>query len=319
MSSHLTRAARANSQRRLSQTTYDRSVLYRNQAPMRPTPQATQTSKRIKLRMILVALLLLAIGSHGLWTKHAAAETVAAQQAHQAAVAEAKQKTATFASQMNALITMNPQDTLSIATATDADGVRTYGSNDAFDGASTGKLLTAIDYLHHVEQGTASLNQKIDGQSAQYLLKIMIINSDDTAWETLNNYLSHEDLSDYAGNIGFNNYDPWTNSFTASDVAMLLQQLYDGKLVNASHRSLLLSYLARANYRGYVVAAVPSNDTVYHKIGIDEDTVNDATIIKSDDHYVVLVIFTDGHGTYNWNARAQLMQMIAKDAMAAYL
>ena len=87
----------------------------------------------------------------------------------------------------------------------------------------------------------------------------------------------------------------------------------------SAHRSLQLSYLSQANYRNYIVAAVPAGDQVYHKVGINDDTLNDAAIIKQGDKYVVLVIFTNGNGNYDLDHRGQLTQDITRQATAAYL
>jgi beta-lactamase class A len=81
----------------------------------------------------------------------------------------------------------------------------------------------------------------------------------------------------------------------------------------------MMKYLGEANYRQYIVAAVPAGDKVYHKIGIDNDTINDAAIITSNNEYLVLVIFTNGNGSYDWSSRQQLIQTITKDAVQAYL
>ena len=48
------------------------------------------------------------------------------------------------------------------------------GETAAFTAASTTKVLAAAAYLHQVEQGTHSLDETIDGQSAQTLLQNMI-------------------------------------------------------------------------------------------------------------------------------------------------
>ena len=309
---------RSDSQHSFNQTDYAKFMLNRNHAGYKRVDRK-KSRGLLKFASLLVVLVLVALSGHVLWSKHVSAEMKTARQAQIETAEDAKRKVAIFSTQMSALFVANPADTIGVATASASDGVQSYGVSDPFDGASDGKLLTAADYLHHVEQGTASLNQNIDGQSAEYWLKIMLVNSDDTAWAELNGYLTHEDLENYAGTIGFNDYDPNINTFLPSDAARLLQQLYSGQLLNNADRSLMLGYLAQADYRTYIVPAVPKSDMVYHKIGLDGDEVNDAAIITNGQKYIVLVIFTNGNGSYNWNARAQLMQAITRDAIAAYL
>jgi beta-lactamase class A len=294
-------------------------MLYRNQASYRRPNTSQPNPGRLKLRIVAVAILLAAFSGHSLWSKHVSAEMVASKQADAAAAVAAEKKSAIFAHQVDELIAANPADDVSVAVATSDGEVQSFGQTSTFDGASTAKLLTAADYLHHVDQGSATLKQRIDGRPAQDWLKTMLVDSDDTAWAELNDYLGHSDLTRYAESLGFSDYNADDNTFSAGDMASLLQKLYDGKLLNDSHQSLVLGYLKQANYRQYIVAAVQRDETVYHKIGIDEDVVNDAAIIANKQHYFTLVIFTNGHGTYNWDVRAQLMQSITKAAQTAFL
>ena len=281
-----------------------------------------QPEKRSRLRTLerwLVVLLVLAFAGHIAWTKHVAAEDLAAQQAAAQAAKVAQQAAADFDNQANQLIAANPQDTISVAVAGDKVNLQTLGSTAIFDGASTGKLLTATDLLAHAERGTASLRQQIDGQTAGGWLAKMIVNSDNNAWAELNDFLTHPDLAAYASAAGFNNYDADTNTFTSTDIAVLLQKLYSGNLLKPADRGLLLGYMSRANYRQYIVAAVPSGYTVYHKIGFDDDTLNDVAIITHNGHFLVLAIYSNGNGSYDQANRTQLIHTITKDAIGAFL
>jgi len=277
-----------------------------------------RSGKHHTRRFLLAAVLLAGIGGHLVWSAHVSAE-MSTRQAQIAAAALTAQRVKKLNDQITTLLPANPDVTLSISTISQVNGLQHYGSGAPFDGASVGKLLTATDFLHHVELRTASLQQIIDGQTAQSLLQQMIVNSDDAAWTSLNDFLTHADLGRFADSQGIHGYDPDTNTFGSNDIALLLQKLYDRQLLNAANRSLLLSYMAQANYRTFIVAGVPAGYTVYHKVGEDDDDVHDAAIITNGKHYVILVIFTDGYGTYDWDARAQLMQTITQDVSAAYL
>ena len=276
------------------------------------------SSKHRTRRFLLIAVLLAGIGGHLVWSAHVSAE-MSSRQAQIAAAALTAQKAQKLNDQIAALLLANPGITLSISTISQVNGLQHYGSSAPFDGASVGKLLTAADFLHHVESHTASLQQIIAGQTAEALLQQMIVNSDDAAWTSLNDFLTHTDLGRFADSQGIRGYDPDTNTFDSNDIALLLEKLYDRQLLNAADRSLLLSYMAQANYRIFIVAGTPTGDTVYHKVGEDDDDVHDAAIITNGQHYVILVIFTDGNGVYDWGARAQLMQTVAREVSAAYL
>jgi beta-lactamase class A len=243
----------------------------------------------------------------------AKAEREAAAQA--AARAAAAKATASFAAQVNAVIAANPSTNISISTVTPISGLQHYGTSSVFLAASTGKLITATDFLHHVEIGKASLTQTIGGSSAEHLLEILIVNSDDTAWDELNEFLTYPDLEKYAATMGITDYQAYPNKLTSNDIAIVLNHLYNTNLLNSADRSLLLGYMQRANYRQYVVPAVPTDDVIYHKIGLYLDNVHDATIITHGNQWLILVIFTSGSGS----PRAAIMQQIAKDAIADFL
>jgi beta-lactamase class A len=194
-----------------------------------------------------------------------------------------------------------------------------YGVNQTFQAASTAKILTAAYYLHQVEAGQESLGETINGNTAEYELQQMIVVSDDNAWAALNEDLGYNNLQNYADTtLGINDYQAYNNSLSSGDIALALQKLWQGNLLNSSNTQLLLSYMKQANYRQYIVPAVPSYDTIYHKIGLYEDYVNDAAIITHNQQTFVIVIFTNGNGTYSWPERAATMQEITKAALKAY-
>jgi beta-lactamase class A len=192
-----------------------------------------------------------------------------------------------------------------------------YGDNQQMTAGSVGKLITAVDFLHQVEIGQESLSEQLNGDSAQDELQQMIVVSDDTSWEDLNEELTYPQIGSYATSIGLN-YDYVDNAISSQDINVLLQKLYSDQLLSSQDTKLLLSYMKEANYRSYIVPAVPSDDTIYHKIGLYNDNVNDAAIITHGSSAIALTIFTNGNGIYNWSERAQLIQEITKAVLACY-
>lgn len=194
-----------------------------------------------------------------------------------------------------------------------------YGTNDTFQAASTAKIITAEYFLHEVEEGQQSLTETVNGNTAQYELQQMIVVSDDNAWAALNNLLGYNNLQNYADKqFGISDYQAYNNSLSSKDIALALQQLWQGTVLNKSNTQLLLGYLKIANYREYIVPAIPADDTIYHKIGLYQDYVNDAAIITHNNQSYVLVIFTNGKGAYDWPARATSMQNITKATLKAF-
>lgn len=183
--------------------------------------------------------------------------------------------------QINQLIAAHVGVDVSVSIIDPQTGARKhYGETAGFQAASTGKLLTAACFLHQVEQGQQSLQQTIDGQTAQDLLQAMIVNSDDDAWVDLNGILGHNQLASYADSLGITDYNVSGNVLTSDDIALILQKLLSGTLLNSAHTTLLRTYMQQANYRSFIVAAAPAGYTVYHKAGEVEDEVHDAAIIR---------------------------------------
>jgi beta-lactamase class A len=272
-----------------------------------------------KPALALLAVFMSLAVIHAGWNNHVAAAAAQTREAQYSAAILQQAKTDKFKTQVSSLIAKNPNLKIGVSVI-GADGVlHNVGAQQVFDAASTAKLLTATAYLHQVELRKASLDRRIDGQLASILLQTMIVDSDDTAWASLNNYLGHPLLQIYAEQLGITDYNAESNSLAARDVAVLLYKLSSGNLLQANHAQQLLGYMHAANFRSYIIPAVDPGTQAYHKVGINDDTVNDAAILERHGKRLSLVIFTNGNGTYNWTARAILLQQITRDAQAAYL
>lgn len=175
-----------------------------------------------------------------------------------------------------------------------------YGVTEPFMAASVAKLLTATLILHKVETNQLKPHQHIGGAPINGQLEKLVVESDNTAWQTFNTYLGTTELTQYARQIGLNSYNREANTMTTSDVAKLLSQLYQEKLLNHDHTQQLLSYLKKADSDQYIQAAVPDHLTSYHKAGYLNDRLHDTAIITDGDRAFVLVIFTKGTNPYNF-------------------
>lgn len=190
----------------------------------------------------------------------------------------------------------------------------TFGEPAAYTAASINKLVTALAYIHKVEQGTATLSQYIGGDTAQNQIEKALVNSDNAAWESFytTKQVSCAAHNAYAAEIGLTRYECKQNVISAPDTALLLQKLYQGKLANKTHTDMVLGYLRQANYREYIVSAVPQNLTVYHKVGYLTDRVHDAAIITDGKKSYVLAVFTKSTGSYDTPAGIRLFQDITR-------
>ena len=235
--------------------------------------------------------------------------------------AEDSVKLTTLKSTVNSVISNNSSINFEISAVDISGGNKqlSFGVSGPMAAASVSKVLVAIDFLAEVEKGQQTMSETLDdGDIASYDMQQMIVVSDDTSWQSFIDQLTPNQLDSFARSIGVNSYDENNNTLSAYDTADLMAKLYEGKLLNKSNTDLLLGYLEQANYRQYMVPAVPSYDTIYHKIGLYNDNVNDAAIITNGTQSISLVIFTNGNGTYDWNNRATLMQEITTAFLSYY-
>jgi len=235
-----------------------------------------------------------------------------------------KSATATqnFASDMQAAINNYPALDASAALI-DLDTGQTYNAGKTgtlFKAASTAKVLAAVDYMHEVEQGNATLDEEIDGTSAQQLIEKMLEVSDNDAWADINDFLGAQQQK-YAQSIGLASFTGGDyNTITASDQAKLLAQLAEGKLINSAERTTLYTYMENADGTNLITAAAPSGATVYHKYGELWGYLNDTAIINFNVHHFALVIFTNNEdGTADdYNDQVALIQSVSAAVFADY-
>jgi beta-lactamase class A len=218
------------------------------------------------------------------------------------------------------VIDQHPELNLSVS-LTDLQTGKTYnyGDSSSFTAASVGKLITTATFMNKVEKGTASLSQTVGGFTAKTEIQKMLVESDNTAWKNMEEAVTLSAQQTYAESIGITSYNASENTVSSSDIALLLTKLSSGKLMSDDHAELILSYMAQANYRGYIVAAIPDGVNVYHKVGLLEDRVHDAAIIKKGDRSYVLVIFSKAKsGVYDFSQAAPLFGAITTDSLQAF-
>jgi beta-lactamase class A len=279
---------------------------------------ATNGRRIVKLSSLLILVTIALVLLHFVAIKKVHAEKIPAPKPAQTPTS---QQLASMAGSINSIVNSDPDIDVGVSIINLNDNQsQQYGVTDPFEAASTAKLITAADYLHHVEAGSASLGDSVNGATAQYELQQMIEVSDDNAWLAFNDLLGHPDLQNYASSIGLTNYDPDLNTLPASDIATLLQKLYEGKLLNSSDTRLLLSYMAAANYSDYIGGVVPGNVKFYHKAGVLDDRIHDAAIIDNGKNPIVLVIFTKNESDESDAApdQVQIIQQISTAVFNAY-
>lgn len=204
----------------------------------------------------------------------------------------------------------------------DLDNGKQYnaGLDVAFRGASTTKVLTAVDYMRLVEQGSASLDTQINGASAQVMLKSLLQQSNNAAWSAFEAFIGKSNLETYAHSIGMTSFSIADNTLQAQDEALLLSKLYQGKLITATHTQLLLSFMQDTDNEQLIPAALPADAVVHHKYGYLEGELHDAAIIRYQSHTFVLVIYTNNQQTTtdDYASRVALIHKLTDVVVADY-
>lgn len=196
--------------------------------------------------------------------------------------------------EINAVIAANSGYQLGVALIDVADGeVHEYGVKTKFVAASTGKILAAAAYYHLVETGKASLAAPMGASTAGQQIRQMVQQSNNDSWALILAAVGHKGLINYAASMGIP-YDRTVNSLTPAEMARILSNLYSGRLLNAANTAQLLSYMQQTNYETLIPAAAPAGISVFHKYGLLNGYLHDASVLVQGDRAYVFVVYTLG-------------------------
>ncbi|MCZ9882998.1 serine hydrolase [Arthrobacter sp. B2a2-09] len=250
-------------------------------------------------------------------TTAAAAPTTAAAAAPTSVAAAPAQTAAgtvtpAFDAQINGIINANSQYQIGVALIDLSDGsTHQYGVQEPFEAASTAKVLSAIAYYHLVETGAASLDDPLGDYTSGFQIKEMIQDSDNDSWSLIMDTIGHRELQAYATSIGIS-YDPENNTLTPSEMASIMAGLYGGKLLNQQDTAQLLSYMQNTNYESLIPAAVPAGITVFHKYGLLDDELHDASILTNGTSSYAFVVYTKGQDESDIPARTDIFHQLTQ-------
>jgi beta-lactamase class A len=187
----------------------------------------------------------------------------------------------------------NPDYRIGLAMADiSGDAAMTYGDQEAYNAASTAKIITAAAFYDMVENGDASLDDPLGNYDAAFQLEAMVKQSNNDSWLLLMDVVGYPQLTDYAASIGVA-YDPEENLLTPAEMALVLKQLYAGDLLNPDNTAQLLSYMQDTNNEELIPAGSQSGIEVFHKYGEFNGELHDAAVLAYRGSSFVLVIYTE--------------------------
>lgn len=212
--------------------------------------------------------------------------------------------------EINAVIQANSGYRVGVALIDVEDGmVHEYGVTTKFVAASTGKILAAAAYYHLVETGKASLGTPMGASTAGQQIRQMVQQSNNESWALILSAVGYRGLTNYAASIGIP-YDRSLNTLTPAEMARTLTELYSGRLLNAENTRQLLSYMQKTNYEVLIPAAVPPGVTVFHKYGLLNGYLHDASILVQGERAYVFVVYTLGRDMSDMAARTRVIHQL---------
>jgi beta-lactamase class A len=221
-----------------------------------------------------------------------------------------------LAAQINAVLAVNSGYQLGVALIdVGQGGVHEYGVRTKFVAASTAKILAAAAYYRRVETGRASLTARMGASTAAVQIRQMVQQSNNESWALILHAVGHKGLTDYAASLGIS-YDHTQNLLTPAETARTLQLLYTGQLLSPSNTGQLLSFMQNTNYETLIPAAVPPGVDVFHKYGLLEGNLHDASILVQGDRAFVFVVYTRGASLSDMPARARVIQELTRTVAA---
>jgi len=161
-------------------------------------------------------------------------------------------------------------------------------------------------YADDVDCGSGDLCNAGVGErfSVLNLMRIMIINSDNTATNMLIRLVGRENVNSTMAGLGLGQtklgasihaYSGSIRSLRTStnDMMRLLAMIASRRLVNEQASDLMLSILAQQRHNSYLPKPLPKGTVVAHKTGSLHDTLNDVGIIDLEGApYIVCVLTT---------------------------
>jgi beta-lactamase class A len=218
--------------------------------------------------------------------------------------------------QITGIINANSTYQVGVALIDLSDGVvHSYGVTDKFVAASTAKILAAAAYYHLAETGVVSLAAPMAGSTAAVRIQQMVQQSDNQAWDLVVGGIGYQALDDYAASLGIDYYRP-ANLLTPEETAITLELLYTGQLLNEAHTEQLLSYMQDTNYESLIPAAVAAGIEVFHKYGLLNGYLHDASILAQGTNAYVFVVYTLGQDTNDIPARTWIIHQLTQAVVA---
>lgn len=146
--------------------------------------------------------------------------------------------------------------------------------------------------------------------TVEELVRIMLEKSDNTAMSGINNIFKKIGIDDPLGSVyEFMGWEgesfksiaemgkvPNYQNINLKTLSTMFLALYNAKYVNVEHSQQILEYLTNTPFNSKIVAGVPENVIVSHKIGVSaqDNTFSDCGIIYAPNRNYILCLGSNG-------------------------
>lgn len=132
--------------------------------------------------------------------------------------------------------------------------------------------------------GTGSIRYTSPGTtySIKTLAKLMMQQSDNTAAYILANHIVGMDtIQSLLTSWNMTQTDMINNKTSNADIAFLMKKIYQGNITNVANTKEMLSFFKDGEFEDRIPGKLPSDVTVYHKIGTEIGIMHDVGIVVS--------------------------------------
>lgn len=175
--------------------------------------------------------------------------------------------------------------------------ILSFNGDETFTAASTYKLFTVSDIYQRFESRSEATTKYQGYLPLDECIELTILFSENDCIEEWLLEQGHDASTLLAQRSGAVNtvFEPYDIRTTASDLAQLLQELYEGNLLSPAHTAELLELMKHQVWRDGIPAGVSNNIQVANKPGWLEDITNDAAILYTSEGDFALVILSEAN------------------------
>jgi len=222
-----------------------------------------------------------------------------------------------------------------------------YNKDMAIPSASLVKIPIMMAYFYAADEGKIKLedklelkaSEKVDGSgnlkngpagssyTIEELIRLAITRSDNTAANMLIDTMGQDPLNGYFASLGLKSTNlsrkmmdfrsrkaGIENYTTASDMALILERLYRGKILKRSSSKKCLELLSEQKINDRIPKRLPYNTTVAHKTGLENGVCHDVGIVYTGKGNFLICVLTK----HEYRLARPMKRLIARLSLLTY-